>query len=56
VIENVSVRHWVAEAMATPAATPISCPAKFFDIDVDAVDGPVITRALKESISNISNE
>ena len=47
-IENESVRHWVAEEMATPAATPISCPAKFFEIDIEFVDGPVITRALKK--------
>ena len=46
-IENVSVRHWVASATAIPPG--LNSPAKANPTDTELVEGPVMTKVLKSN-------
>jgi hypothetical protein len=45
--ENVSVRHWVAELILTPAASVVVLPPTSYPTEVVTVVGPAMTKLLK---------
>ena len=46
-MENVSVKHWVASATCLPPAPKF--PFNISSIDVEVVDGPVMTKELNKT-------